>query len=153
MRIFNPFTGKPVNIRLPKKSSKNRTKFSVENIVVEIEEGCNPHKKIVEAIKNVVQKSYDTFDVARETVKVGNKSLTVATQSPEGRSWYASQVKNKKLANYRIGWVYTSKGNRRDWLYKFGIVYMRQNDNTYKPVLKIVDPTSVIGFFGEPDRD
>ena len=153
--MFNPFTGKPMKNPLKglfKPPKKNRTKFNAENAVVEVEDGLKVTNSLVDTIKNVIQEAYDNFDVARQTVKIGKNTVTVATQSPEGKSWYAQQVATKKLANYRVGWVYQTKGKSRDWIAKFGVVYVRKND-TYQPILRIVKPDSTIGFFGEPNRD
>ena len=154
LSVYNPFTGKKITLGFPGngKSPKNRTKFSTENVIVEVEDGLKVTNSLVDTIKNVIQEAYDNFDMARQTAKIGKNTVTVATQSPEGKSWYAQQVANKRLANYRVGWVYRTKGKSRDWIAKFGIIY-RRNNNGYQPVLRIVAPDSTIGFYGEPDNN
>ena len=154
MKIFNPFTGKPVNIRLSKKSSKNRTKInSFDDIPVELSDKVDTKKvnqKVIDAVKEVIEQAYNTFEMAKTQVKVGKVTLNIATQNPNGTSWYAEQMRAKKLALYRTGWIY---GNNRNWIAKFGVIFRRDNNGTYTPVIRIVAPNETIGFFGEPENN
>lgn len=154
MRIFNPFTGKPVNIRLSKKSSKNRTKIDTfDDIPVELSDEVDTKKvtnKVVDAVKQVIAEAYNTYKMTKAAVKVGKTTLNVATQNPEGRSWYAEQIRNKRLAAYRCGWIY---GPNRNWIAKFGVIFKRDNNGKYTPIIRIVAPNETIGFYGEPNRD
>jgi len=155
--MFNPFTGKPMKNPLKglfKPPKKNRTKIdSFDSIPVEVSDKVDTKKitsKVIDAVKEAVEQAYTTFEMAKIQVKVGKVTLNIATQNPNGTSWYAEQMRAKKLALYRCGWIY---GNNRNWVAKFGVIFRRDNNGTYTPVIRIVAPNETIGFFGEPENN